>query len=322
MIMLTVLAALLVASPLTVEAQPAGKIWRIAYLSSFATADNPIDAAFDAAMKKLGNVEGQNLVIERRFLGKHPVGLDDAVLEVVRLNADLMVTWGIPWSAAAKRATSTIPVVFVSVRAPIERGLVASLARPGANVTGLSTFPLAIIDPKMFELARDLVPHLSRLAVLRSTDDPPGTVEAQEAAARSLGLKLSATPFSNDKDASHLRAALERSKPQALVVPGTVLQFAHRETIIGLAAKKRLPVVYGAREYVDDGGLISLGTDLKELARRAAYFVDRILKGARPGDLPVEQPTKFEMVINMQTARELGLTVPPSLLLRADQVME
>lgn len=238
--LLAVLALGFLAAPLAVEAQPSGKMWRIAYLSLFANGANPIDGAFEAATRSMGYVEGQNLVIERRFLGKHPIRLDDAVTEVVRLNADVLVTWGIPWSAAAKRATSTIPVVFVSVRAPVERGLVASLAKPGANVTGLSTFPVAIIDPKMFELARELVPQLSRVGVLRSTDDPPGTREAQDAAARTLGLSLSAIPFSTDKDTSHLRAALERSKPQVLVVPGTVLQFAHREAIIALAAKKRV----------------------------------------------------------------------------------
>lgn len=297
------LAVLAVATPHAVDAQPAGKTRRIAYLSSYAAAGNPIDGAFDTEMKKLGYVEGQGVVIERRFLGKHPIGHDDAVREIVRLGPDVIVTWGIPWSGAAKRATTTIPVVFASVRAPIERGLVASLAKPGANVTGLSTFPIAVIDPKMFELARELIPQLSRGGVLRSADDPPGTVDAQEAAARSLGLRLSAIPFSSDADASHLRAAVERSSSQVLVVPGTVLQFAHREAIIGLAAKKRLPVVYGSREYVDAGRLISLGTDLKELARRAAYYVDRILKGTRPGELPVEQPTRFELVINMRTAK-------------------
>ncbi len=319
--LLTFLAVLAIAAPLTADAQPTGKVWRIAYLSS-GDAHDPIDAAFDAAARKLGYVEGQNLVIERRFFGKGSVGPDDVMQEVLRLNPDVIVTWAIQWSAAAKRATSTIPVVFVSVRAPVERGLVVSLAKPGANVTGLSTFPVATLDPKMLEPARELIPQLSRVAVLRSADDPPGTIEAQESAARSLGFKLASIPFSTNKDASNLRAAIERSKVQVLIAPGTVLQFAHRKEIIRFTAAHRLPVVYGTREYVDNGGLISLGTDLKELARRAAFFVDRILKGAKPADLPVEQPTKFELVINMKTAKALRLTIPPSLLLRADQVIE
>jgi putative ABC transport system substrate-binding protein len=313
-----ILSILLLSAPLTVEGQQAGKVWRIAYLSS-ADEHDPNDTAFDDAAKKLGYVEGQNLVMQRSYLGKRSVGVDEVMRDSVRFKPDVIVTWAIQWSAAAKRATSTIPVVFVSVRAPVERGLVGSLAKPGMNVTGLSTLPL---DAKMFEVARELIPVLSRVAVLRSADDPPGVTEAQEMAARSLGVKLVPIPFSSNKDASNLLAIVGRSKAQVLVAPGTVLQHAHRKEIIQLAAKTRLPAVYGFREAVDEGGLISYGTDLKELSRRAAHFVDRILKGAKPADLPVEQPTKFELVINMRTARALGLTMPPSLVLQADHVIE
>jgi putative ABC transport system substrate-binding protein len=188
------LAALTIVAPLAADAQPAGKVPRLAYLS-LGDGHDPIDAAFDAAVRKLGYVEGQNLLGERRFPGKGSVGRDGVVQEVVRLNPEVIVAWAIQWSAAAKRATSTIPVVFVAVRAPVERGLVASLARPGANVTGLSTFPVATLDPKLLELARELLPQLSRVAILRSADDPPGTIEAQESAARSLGLKLGAIQY-------------------------------------------------------------------------------------------------------------------------------
>lgn len=248
--LLTLLAVLTIATPLTVDAQPADKMSRIAYLPS-GDGHDPIHAAFDAAARELGYVEGQNLVVERRFPGKGPVGHDAVMQEVVRLNPDVIVTWGIQWSAAAKRATSTIPVVFVSVRAPVERGLVASLAKPGANVTGLSTFPVATLDPKLLELARELLPQLSRIAVLRSADDPPGTIEAQESAARSLGCKLGPIPFGTSKDASNLRAAVERNKAQVLIVPGTVLQFAHRKEIIRLTETHRLPAVGGSARRVD-----------------------------------------------------------------------
>jgi putative ABC transport system substrate-binding protein len=312
---------LLLAVSLTAGAQPAGKVWHIAHLS-LAERPGRHHLVFEEAMKALGYVEGQNLVLERRFLGQRVERLDEALQDVVRLRVDAIVAWAAPLAAAAKRATTTIPVVFVGVRAPVERGLVSSLARPGGNLTGVSTFPVETIDPKLLELARELVPHLSRVAVLRSSVDPPGAVESQATAARALGLKLAPIPFSDERDVSNLPAAIERSGAQVLVAPDTPLLFSHRKQIVDLAAKRRLPVVYAFREAVEEGGLMALSTDFSESARRAAVYVDRIFKGARPADIPVEQPTKLEFVINARTARALGLPLPPSLLLRADHVIE
>ena len=321
---LATLALPLLAAPLVVEAQAPGKVWRIAYLGTTTSdsAARSLHAAFDTAMKQLGYVEGQNILIERRYLENQMDAADQTVQEMVRLNVDALVTWAIQLSAAAKRATSTIPVVFIAVRAPVERGLVASLARPGGNLTGLTTYPVETIDPKLFELARELVPQLSRVAVLRSSDDPPAAIANQENAARALGFKLTPIPFSNDKDASDAPAAVERSKAELLIAPDTALLYARRRDIVQFAAKRHLPVVYAFREAVEDGGLMALSTDLQELARQAARYVDKILRGAKPADLPVEQPTKFELVINLKTARALGLTIPPSVLARADEIIQ
>jgi putative tryptophan/tyrosine transport system substrate-binding protein len=279
-------ARLLVALPfllgpgrLIAHAQQPEKVWRVSYLSLSAAGQDAIDAAFETAAKALGYVNGQNLLLDRRVLGTSSAGVDEVVAEVVRRNPDVIVAWAIQWSAAAKRATSTIPVVFVSVRAPVERGLVASLAKPGANLTGLSTFPL---DAKLFELATELRPGLSRVAVLRSDDDPPGTRDIQASAARSMRVTVVPIPFNNDRDAANLGEVVVRQKAQTLIVPGTVLQFERRTEIVR-ATSKRVPTVFGFREAVDDGGLISLG---------------------------------------LRTAKTLGLTIPSAVLLRADRVVE
>ncbi len=273
-------------------------------------------------MKQLGYIEGQNLTIERRFLGKRQDTPDETLRELVRLDVDVIVAVATPAAAPAKRATTTIPIVFLSVRAPVERGLVGSLARPGGNITGLSTYAVDVIDPKLLEIAKELLPRLERVAILSSSVDPPGATDVRERAARALGIKLAHIPFSNDADASRLPAAIEQSKPQALIAPDTPLHLARRKEIVEVAAKKRLPAVYAFRESVEDGGLMALSTDFYQLVRRGALYVDKILKGAKPGDLPVEQPTRLDFVINLKTARTLGLTIPPPLLLRADQVIQ
>jgi putative tryptophan/tyrosine transport system substrate-binding protein len=317
--MLVALALTLLVLPLAAEAQSPVKVWHIAHLSLF---DLPHHAAFEAAMHQLGYVQGQNLVIERRFLGPHLDALDAAMQDVVRRNVDVIVAWAAPVAAAAKRATSAIPIVFIAVRAPVERGLVASLAQPGANVTGFSTFPVETIDPKLFELAKDLLPQLSEVAVLRSAVDPPGAAERQETVARALGVTLTPIPFSNDHDAANAPAAIARSNAQVLIVPDTPFAGERRKAIVQLAAERHLPVISAFRQAVEDGGLMALSTNLKELARRGAVYVDKILKGTKPADLPVEQPMKLELVINLKTAEALGITISPMLLFQADEVIK
>src|SRR5262249_10430959 len=302
-------------------AQQASKVWRIAYFSPI-DSRNANDDAFDAAMKQLGYVEGQNLAIERRFTSdQRPEAQDEVIRELVRSNPDVIVVWAGGPALAAQRATNTVRIVFIGSRAAVERGIVPSLARPGGNITGTSTYAVETIDPKLFELAKELLPRLSLVAALRGID-PPGAIATQENTARSLGFKLAPIPFKNDEDASHVSVAVEHSRAQALIAPDTPLLLVRRKEIVQLAAKQRLPVVYAFREAVEDGGLIALYTDLKNLAQRSAGYVDKIFKGSKPGDLPVEQPTKMDLVINLKTAKTLGLTIPPSLLLRADQIIQ
>lgn len=314
-------AVAMLATPLAYEAQSARRIWRIAILSP-GSGRSPGDDAFDDAMQQLGYVQGENLLIERRDLESRYDAADQAVRDVLRLNVDVIVTWAIQTTAAAKRATNRVPIVFIAVRGPVERGLVPSLARPGGNLTGISTYPVETIDPKLFELAKELIPRVSRVAVLSSSADPPGATDARQSAARTLGLKLTLIPFSNNTDAENAPAAVERSQAQMLIAPDTPLLYVRRRDIVQLAITRRLPVVYAFREAVEDGGLMALSTDLKALARRAAAYVDKIFKGVKPGDLPVEQPTTLQLAINMKTAKALGLTIPRTLLLRADQVIE
>lgn len=319
--LITLMVPLLFVTPLGAEAQQTGRVSRVAYLS-LQSGPNAQAIGFDAAMKELGYVEGRNLLMERRFLAQRHVAVDEAVQEAIRLKVDVIVTGAIRLSAAAKRATSTIPIVFIAVRAPVERGLVTSLARPGQNITGMATFPVATIDSKLFQLVKEVVPHLNRVGVLRSVDDPPGASEAQENAGRSLGFKVTPIPFSNAKDASNLSAAIDRSSLQALIVPDTSLAYARRKEIVEVAAKRRLPVAYAFGDSVEDGGLIGVSVDFGEMGRHAALYVDKILKGAKPGDLPVEQPTRLDVAVNLKSAKALGLTIPRSLLLRADRVIE
>ena len=308
------------AAPGVAKAQTS-KVWRVAFLS-LQCAPNPGTMAFDAALKQLGYVEGQNLVLERRFLCQHLETVDPTIHEMIRLKSDAIVTGAIRLSEAAKNATSAIPIVFVAVRAPVERGLVTSLARPGANLTGMATFPVATIDSKLLQLAKELVPRLSRIAVLRSADDPPGAVEAQERAAASSRMKIVPIPFSTATDAASLAVAIDQSKAQMLIAPDTSLAFARRRDIVDLVAKKRLPAAYAFRETVEDGGLIAVSPDFEEMHRQAAGYVANILNGTKPGELPVVMPSRLNVTVNLKTAKALGLTIPPSVMLRADRMIE
>jgi putative ABC transport system substrate-binding protein len=242
--------------------------------------------------------------------------------ELVRLKVDVIVTAGDPVTQAAKEATTSIPIVMAIAGTPVEAGLVASLARPGGNVTGLAWDTGPEVEGKRLQLLKEAVPQISRVAFVgtKVAWEFPGVKHVQ-ATARALGLTLFLAD-SRPNDVTPPFAVITREHADAIFTPRTPENYVHRRLIIEFAAKSRLPVIYAFREAVEDGGLMSYGVNLADLFRRAATYVDKILKGAKPGDLPVEQPTKFELVINLKTAKALGLTIPPSLLIRADQVIE
>jgi putative ABC transport system substrate-binding protein len=311
----------ILAMPSDMEAQQAGKVYRVGYLSP-AAAHNPIDEIFDRSLKDLGYVEGQNLHLERRYTAGRMDQLAGAANDLVRLNVDMIVVWS-PAGTAVKAATSIIPVVFLAGGAAIESGLVQSLPRPGANVTGITFNVRRSLTPKHLEMLRDLIPNISRVVLLRvPLEDPPDEAGDAAEAAKSLGIHLEIIPLGGPEDLKAALASLAKRKPQAFVVTPSGLLYSHRQEVLEFAAKNRLPAVYGLRELVPEGGLMSLSPSLAEIASRGAFYVDRILKGAKPADLPVEQPTKFELVINLKTAKALGLTIPPSVLLRADEIIQ
>ena len=298
----------------------AGKVYRIGFLR----AGQPPKAwveAFEQGLRERGYVGGQNVVIEFRFTDGSLDQLPPLAEELVRLKVDVILAASAPPAVAAKRATTSMPVVFVSVTDPVGLGLVSSLARPGGNITGLanSTEDLA---GKRLELLRELVPKLRRVAVLSHPATPSNAkqLEGAQVAARALGIQLQPVPVRGPDDFDSAFKAARSA--DGLLLLDVALFTTHRARLVGLAATSRLPAMYGYKEMVDVGGLMSYGVHFPDLHRRAATYVDKILKGAKPADLPVEQPTKFEFVINRRTAKALGLTIPPSLLLRADQVIE
>jgi putative ABC transport system substrate-binding protein len=311
----------LLAAPLAAEGQQAGKVYRIGYLSSsLPSPKDPNLEAFVEKLRDLGYVPGQNVVIEQR----HGEGRSDvsqaATAELIRLKVDVIWVGGTPGTQAVKRATSTIPVVFVAVSDPVGSGLVTSLSHPGGNITGLTHISKEV-HAKRLQLLKQLVPRLSRIAVLAG---PSGsiTITDTQAAAQALGLQVDVVEaHGSDKlDEAFSRAA--KGTAQALVVLPDALFWAHRQQVGHLAATNRLPTVFELKGYVSAGGLMSYGADLIAQIQHSAVYVDRILKGAKPADLPVEQPTKFEFVINLKTAKAVGLTIPQSLLLRADEVID
>src|SRR3989454_497288 len=315
------LALALALAPLVAEAQPAEKLARIGYLSLGSAADTP--KALLQGLRELGYVEGQNLVIEYRYAEGKAERLPDLAAELVSLSVDVIVAGGTPPPLAAKRATRTIPFVMTSAGGPVGSGLVASLARPGGNVTGLSTFTRELAA-KRLQLLKEVVPGVSRVAVLWNAANPYAVLNMREteAAAQTLGVQVQSLEVRGPDDFENALPAAIRGRAGALIVVDDPLTFAYRMRIADFAARNRLPAMYGFREFAEAGGLTAFGANLADLYRRAATYVDKILKGAKPSDLPVEQPTKFELVINMKTAKALGLTIPQSLLLRADQVIE
>jgi len=318
------LCILILALSGSVRAQQSKKVPRIGWLlfgspSSATTARNE---AFRQGLRDLGYIEGQNLIIEYRYAEGKVDRLPDLAAELVRLKVDAIFASSTPSVQAAKKATTTVPIVSVSGD-PVGLGLVASLARPGGNVTGLANFTSELAG-KRLELLKEVVPRVSRVAVLWNPDAPSSTLRMREteAAAPSLGIKLQPVDVRELNDFEHAFAALKKDRADALFLLRSPLISSQVKRIVELAAKNRVPGMYDASEFAEAGGLMSYGTMLADLDRRAASYVDKILKGTKPADLPVEQPTKFELVINLKTAKQIGVTIPPNVLARADRVIK
>jgi putative tryptophan/tyrosine transport system substrate-binding protein len=318
------LVALLLALSSSAEAQQPKKIPRIGYLCPTRPSSllNRTEA-FRQGLKKLGYIEGKNIALEYRWAEGKFDRLPDLAAELVRLNVDVVVTCGPAATRAAKEATNTIPVIMTFDSDPVGNGFVASLARPGGNITGLSALAPEI-SGKQLELLKEIVPKLSRVAVL-GTSTQAGNAQAlkeTELAAGAFNVQFQYLDVVDPKDIETAFRAATKARADALLVVVSVVLIDHRTQIANLALKSRLPVTYYRREFVEDGGLMSYGVSYTDLDRRAAIYVDNVLKGAKPADLPVEQPTKFELVINLKAANQIGLTIPPNVLARADKVIK
>jgi len=322
----------LLAVPLFAGAQRAPKMARVALVSNNLpiakmTGADPIDPnarAFVHGLRDLGWVEGRNIVIERRSAEGRPERLPTLVQEMVDIKVDVLVTYGPAMALAAKQATQTIAVVAVGVSNPVGGGLVSNLARPEGNVTGLSMEAGTALNGKRLELLKQLAPKATRVAFFRPRPLPgrPVWSPETEAAAQALGLSLQIAAIDAPEDFDSAFAAIARDRPDAIFCVDSPVTIGNRQRVVDFAARQRLPAVYAQRIFAEAGGLMSYGADLAESSRRAASYVDKILKGAKPGDLPIEQPTKFELIINLKTAKALGLAIPQSLLLRANEVIE
>jgi putative tryptophan/tyrosine transport system substrate-binding protein len=309
------------------HAQQPKRVYRIGYLSQFEPArESSRSEKIRAALRELGYLEGQNLAIEYRYGEGKPDRFPALAAELVRLKVDIIVAAGGSVTVeAAKNATKTIPIVMTGGGLdPVKAGLVDSLARPGGNVTGLTVLS-GELGGKRLELLKEAVPKLSRVAVIYDPGNPPSLFEVEQvlpSPARLLGLTIRSWEVRTADELEQVFGAVTQWRPDGIYVPGAPLMAANQKRIAGLALKSRLPSVYGNRGYVDAGGLMYYGADLEESFRRVAIYVDQILKGAKPGDLPVEQPTNFELVINLKTAKALGLTIPADLLRWADEVIK
>jgi len=315
------IAALLVAAPLVVEAQQPGKIYRVGVLSGGPAKPNPSFDAFRESLLALGWVEGRNVTIEARFADGKMDRLAGLAMDLVRLEVQVIVAGPSTVAQAAHQATTTIPIVMTGVGDPIKLGFVKSLHHPGGNMTGLASL-LPELEAKSFQLLAEFVPRLTRVAVLLNPNNPLHEVKDAEAAAKLVGLQLVTARARTPEEFPAAFDAIVKAHAGAVDIWGDPVFSRHRAVLIDLAAKSRLPTMFKDRTSVAAGGLIGYGPDFVDLYRRAASYVDRILKGTKPGDLPVEQPTKLDLVINLKTAKTLGLTVPPSLLVRADQVID
>jgi len=311
-----------IAMPAVARAQQAGKAHRIGFLSLQSGLTSTTEA-FHQGLRELGYVEGRNLVIEYRWAAQKEERLPEMAAELVRLKVEVIVTAAAPTIEAAKRATSTIPIVMAAVADPVGSGLVASLARPGGNVTGLTALSTDLAG-KRLQLVRELIPKATRVTVLVYPRSSATKLFLEEmwGPAQQMGIQLVVREVNEARDLPGAFAAMQRERAQALIVQFSPLSFANAKRIVELAAKNRLPAMYDVRSFVDGGGLVSYGLSILDLFRRAAFYVDKILRGAKPADLPVEQPTTFELIINMKTAKAMGLAIPQSLLVRADQVIQ
>jgi putative ABC transport system substrate-binding protein len=323
-LIIAALAIGVLSTPWPAGAQPAGKVFRVGFLSlsSRASSRTPSHEALLHKLRELGYVEGRNLVFEGRWAEGDAGKLPGLAAELVRAGVDVIVTSGAS-IRAAMQATTTIPIVFYAVVSPIERKIVGSLARPGGNVTGVSGDVGPGIQGKRLELLKEAVPRLARVAFLVDTtsEEAPGRWKALQDAARVLNVTLVRYETAVASDFDSAFGAIVRQRPDALLQSGGQFHIVHRARIIEFASRSRLPAMYNNLTFVPDGGLMAYASSAQALAARAAIYVDKILRGAWPGDLPVERPTKFELIINLKTARTLGLMIPPSLLQRADEVI-
>jgi len=318
-----VIAGGLLSAPLAAEAQQAAKVPRIGFLFYGSPGPSPELDAFRQGLRELGYIEGQNIVIEYRFASGQVERLPKLAAELVRLNPDVLVTPGTPASVAAKQATSTIPIVVAGVADAVGAGLIANLARPGGNITGLTGIS-AELGGKRLELLKEVTPKASRVAVLYNPADRSNVLVLKELQESAPALRLTLQPLEvrGPGEFEGAFVAMSRKRAHALFGAAGILTTGHRKAIVDLAAKSRIPAMWGERQFVEAGGLMSYAVNFYDQVRRAATYVDKILKGAKPADLPVEQPTKFELVINLKTAKSLGLTIPQSLLQRADEVIQ
>jgi putative ABC transport system substrate-binding protein len=322
---ITVVGGSILVAPLAAEGQQAGNVYRIGILSGgWPEKSAPQIEAFLKSLHDMGWIDGQNLVIEWRSADGRTDRLGALAAELVRIKVDVIVTAAsTPATVAAKRATTTIPVVMVAVGAPVENGLVASLARPGGNVTGSTTLGGEVAS-KRLDFVKALIPKATQVALLWNPDNPANAALYRELQqkARLAQLKLLSVEARHANEFDSGFAFLARQRPDALLLTGDPMHLAHVGRVIEFTAKQQLPAIYNIRESVLQGGLMSYGANQSDLYRRAATYVDRILKGAKPADLPVEQPTKFELLINLKTARALRLTIPQTLILQADQIID
>ena len=318
-----VLGALFFALCFYANAQQPAKVPRIGFLSSLSPA--AVSARMDAfrqGLRELGYVEGKNIVIESRWAEGKTERLPELAAELVRLKVDVIVTGGPSVNRFAKEATVTIPIVLAFDNDPVGNGFAASLARPGGNVTGLSALSPEI-SGKQLELLKEIVPTLSRVAVLGNSAEPANALVLREVelAAGAFGVKLQHLDVLGPKDIETAFRAASKGRADAVLVLLSPVVISHRTQLVEIALKSRLPAIYFRPEFVEDGGLMSYATSFADLSRRAATYVDKILKGTKPADLPVEQPTKFELVINLKAAKQIGLTIPPNVLAQADKVI-
>jgi len=325
---LSLIAFVLVVAGAVVDAQQAGKILRIGYLDNSTASGSAVRLKeFRQELGKLGWIEGKNLIIEYRFAEQKLERLPELAADLVRLKVDLIVTSGGPTPFVAKKATSTIPIVMTNSVDPVGAGLIASLARPGGNVTGNSGLSPEL-NTKRLEILKDAIPRLSRVGYLRTPEASIsiiGDLQMKELRPAALALKLKLEVIETQPDAKGLESAFKTAKQKqvgAIMTLAGSRFFAERKRIVELAVKYRLPAIYPQKEYVDEGGLMSYGVDSTDQFRRAAVYVDKILKGAKPADLPVQQATKFEFVINLKSAKQIGLTIPVRVLERANQVIK